>query len=336
MTIKLKQPEIITARYRIVTPMFIGDAQQKATGISPASVKGALRFWWRALNWGVIRAKKSSDVDALKQLHKEEGDLFGSSTGDGKASSFTLHLDASSLKTSKNSDWPQDGNDPSGYLGMGLWKTGTTLARQYISEGHKQIFSISLSFNKKELTNNQTQVLKDTLLAWGLLGGLGSRSRRAFGSVAIEKLDSQNYQLTDIKTYKNTINYIFDRYRIEGITEPPFSSLSADTAFSINNLLNNTARGTHAALGQAFKDYRGQPSDLRGPKKKVFGLPLTDVSEERRASPLLFHIHPIGEQFTSTVLYLPAKFHHDSQLNQVDYSLAKNFLDKQAQDTVIV
>lgn len=45
-------PNKITASYRIVTPMFIGDAKQEASGISPTSVKGALRFWWRALNWG--------------------------------------------------------------------------------------------------------------------------------------------------------------------------------------------------------------------------------------------------------------------------------------------
>lgn len=45
-------PSKITATYRIVTPMFVGDANQQATEISPQSVKGALRFWWRALNWG--------------------------------------------------------------------------------------------------------------------------------------------------------------------------------------------------------------------------------------------------------------------------------------------
>ncbi len=41
---------VITATYRVVTPMFIGDADQKATSLRPPSIKGALRFWWRALN----------------------------------------------------------------------------------------------------------------------------------------------------------------------------------------------------------------------------------------------------------------------------------------------
>ena len=79
MSLKFKEPHVIRATYRIVTPMFIGDVEQHATGISPASVKGALRFWWRALNWGSIRTDTRSDEDALKALYASESDLFGSS-----------------------------------------------------------------------------------------------------------------------------------------------------------------------------------------------------------------------------------------------------------------
>ncbi len=43
---------VINATYRIVTPMFIGNAEQKADSVRPPAIKGALRFWWRALNWG--------------------------------------------------------------------------------------------------------------------------------------------------------------------------------------------------------------------------------------------------------------------------------------------
>ncbi|MEZ5448805.1 MAG: type III-B CRISPR module RAMP protein Cmr1 [Thiolinea sp.] len=73
----------ITATYRITTPMFIGDADQQASTISPAAFKGALRFWWRALNWGRIRTVKANDAEALRQLHQEESDLFGSAADKG-------------------------------------------------------------------------------------------------------------------------------------------------------------------------------------------------------------------------------------------------------------
>jgi hypothetical protein len=61
--------ESIEASFRIVTPMFIGGADQTpADGIRPPSVKGALRFWWRALNWGRIREQTSCDEVALQLL----------------------------------------------------------------------------------------------------------------------------------------------------------------------------------------------------------------------------------------------------------------------------
>lgn len=77
-------PEKIIARFRIITPMFIGDANQQATCISPAAVKGALRFWWRALNWGKVRPTCESDQQALRQLHQIEASLFGSGAGAGQ------------------------------------------------------------------------------------------------------------------------------------------------------------------------------------------------------------------------------------------------------------
>ena len=61
--------------------MFLGGAspQELADNIRPPSIKGALRFWWRALNWqrvyrGDSDAQKRS---ALNDLHQLEAELFG-------------------------------------------------------------------------------------------------------------------------------------------------------------------------------------------------------------------------------------------------------------------
>ena len=50
---KLEQ-NLIRATYRIVTPMFCGGAEQQAE-FRLASFKGVLRFWWRALMWGLSK-----------------------------------------------------------------------------------------------------------------------------------------------------------------------------------------------------------------------------------------------------------------------------------------
>lgn len=333
MSIPLKQPHIIKANYRIVTPMFIGDANQKATGISPASVKGALRFWWRALSWGRIRSEEPSDTEALQKLHSEEGALFGTSADEGKAAAFTLRVDTSSLRFRRVKDWPKGGNDSSSYLGIGLWKSGKAQAgnlqphREYIQEN--QSFSVTLNFRERPSSSTKEQI-KNALLAWGLMGGLGSRSRRAFGSVAIDDLEEESMLFNTVDEYHSKLQMLFSLYRQNNIPLPPFSGFSTDTELSIIGNTSNDARRAHATLGDLFKNYRGQPSSLRGSKKKVFGLPYSGGTKKegdaRRASPLIFHIHPIGKQFTSTQLFLPADFHSDHDLNQVDYSLARNFL----------
>ena len=85
--------ETLEATFRIVTPMFLGGADQESdTGIRPPSVKGALRFWWRALNWGRFRAETETDEAALGDLHKEEARLFGSAADDNGGGQGTFLL----------------------------------------------------------------------------------------------------------------------------------------------------------------------------------------------------------------------------------------------------
>lgn len=331
--IKLTPPHIIEATYRIVTPMFIGDADQKASCISPVSVKGALRFWWRALNWGKIRNEIDSDTAALQRLHQQESELFGTSADNGRAAAFTLRVNAQTVALNHSTDWPRGRNDPSGYLGLGLWESGSRergnfqAHREYIAEG--QNFSVSL-IASTNLSNDIMQQLRDALSVWGLFGGLGSRARRAFGSVAIQSLDQTTFLFSTVNDYKQVVDKLLSSYRLASIKQPPFTAISQDTQFSISNNLQASARLAHANLGAVFRDYRGQPSDLRGSKKRVFGMPYAGgtraENEARRASPLLFHVHPIGSKFVGTVLFLPAVFHHEQALENVDYLLASGFL----------
>ncbi|OQX15231.1 MAG: type III-B CRISPR module RAMP protein Cmr1 [Thiothrix lacustris] len=316
--------------------MFIGDAEQKASGISPASVKGALRFWWRALMWGKILTDEKMDSNAaLQALHQQESALFGSSADKGNAATFTLRVDAASVKTEHKTDFPKGGNDPSGYLGLGLWESGSHAKgnfqphREYISEN--QTFSVTLKI-QPSVSTAQQQTLKDALLAWGLFGGLGSRARRAFGSVAIQSIDNTFFTFSKTTDYFAAVNQLFATYRLESITQPPFTAFGKGSRFAINDKSEKDARTAHATLGMKFKDYRGQPSPLRGSVKRVFGMPYAGGTrlegEARRASPLLFHVHPIGNQFVGALLFMPAHFHHDTALDRPSYTLARDFLDQ--------
>jgi len=199
MSLNFKEPHVIRAIYRIVTPMFIGDAQQKASGISPASVKGALRFWWRALNWSTVyRQAGESETAALKLLHEQESELFGTSGKDDAdelpglprskkgAARFTLRVESSAKEAALST--PKAGIQY--LLGQGLFRGG--YLRSAIGEGETLLVSLIInpisSRRPKELHDKQTKQLSEALVVMGLLGGLGSRARKGFGSIAIQSL----------------------------------------------------------------------------------------------------------------------------------------------------
>lgn len=240
MALKFKEPHVIRATYRIVTPMFIGDAEQKASGISPTSVKGALRFWWRALMWGRIRNTTSCDEAALVLLHDKEGELFGSSAEKGNAATFTLHVISEKLtKTSAKATHPEFKKQAAArYLGYGLMEAfasaekGTEagqLVRDCLNEG--QTFTVTLtSFNPIE------DLLKQALILFGLIGGLGSRTRHGMGSVSLETLHEKLPKQAEQQIWlapKTNVEYSASIHRIlsnlTAISQPPFSAFSQET-----------------------------------------------------------------------------------------------------------
>ncbi len=320
--------QVIEATYRIVTPMFIGDAEQKATGVRPPSVKGALRFWWRSLNWGRALAETGNDTaEALRWLHKEEARLFGlaARTGtngkqQGGQGVFLLRVTRQPQKLSpvvrggaagNTSGWPRN-NTGSGYLGFGLFEAGSREKGNYHPPREDlqedQDFALELCFRPRT-DHDDLDSVRQALKVWGMLGGLGSRSRRGFGSVTLTKLDGVD-QLGDAEIYRATLQTLVDDHR--RVTElPPFTAFSRFARFCLLGEAGSNARQVHDTVGELYRQHRGQPSPLRGQVKIPFGLPLQGEDEtNRRASPLLFHIHALADgKAQASALFLSAHFH---------------------------
>ncbi len=212
----LKPPHIIKATYRIVTPMFIGDAEQNATGIAPQSVKGALRFWWRALMWGeYLQEANQNETQALTLLHEAEAKLFGIAT-DEKREKFNKNKEPDQQKangqcafllsvqqptnakqntTDKNKVHQDFQNCKTArYLAYGLMepfrnnkqnRDAGQLSRDCLNEN--QFFTVQLVFRGEP----EPSIL-DALKAFGLLGALGARARHGIGSVSLEKITRIN------------------------------------------------------------------------------------------------------------------------------------------------
>ncbi|MBI3358801.1 MAG: type III-B CRISPR module RAMP protein Cmr1 [Nitrospirae bacterium] len=183
--------QTLSATFKIVTPMFIGGADQSPSdGIRPPSVKGALRFWYRAI-----------DPD----YKKHEARIFGGSGKDDGQAIFLLTLDRVITETkhwdkeryeclnedhpnkpkdlsTNNKSWTLNGNT---YLGFSL-TMGDNKRTAILSN---KTFTIKLLFKRQPDEQDQKRILA-ALWLFGHIGGLGSRSRRGFGTVALQSWES--------------------------------------------------------------------------------------------------------------------------------------------------
>ncbi len=183
----------LQATMHIVTPVFCGGAapnDTKTAEIRPFSLRGALRWWYRALD---------------PSFAEREADLFGATTGNGASSPVRLGLghwirDEKSYRDQLAPSAARENG--AAYLGYTLYLGQND--RRAVPEG--QDFTVTLSWQwtpKKEGCRQEdpfawvpqgTDPATVTRRAWaaslwlfGHLGGLGTRSRRGFGTIALVK-----------------------------------------------------------------------------------------------------------------------------------------------------
>ncbi len=366
----------LEARFRIITPMFLGGADQKAVALRPASVKGALRFWWRALYWSHwLKQAKNDEVEALQQLHAEEARLFGiAATKEGGGQGiFLLQVAAPNIQTRDQVFAPM-GPGQLYLLGQGLatFKDGNHCLRNAIQRNGE--FTLKLIFKPKATPDSVSQI-SNALLLFGLLGGLGSRARHGLGSVAITAWSGSEPIPQTVTDYKALLQTLLKSSN--SATEPPFTAFSQKSRIDVSsqdkdalNLLNSVGieQQMYRSYGQNGK-VNGKPSERnfsadhdlllaatngkrieKAPQRIVFGLPhnyffsstkykadvnyAPDGKDGRRASPLLFHIHPIAGQFMAVHTLLPAKFLPDKA--QIRIKAGSTFPVKAAPDWQIL
>ena len=255
-------PTQTTLHYRIVTPMFLGGENQQAdsTQFRNASFKGALRFWWRALNWGrALQDAGPQPTAALKLLHQREGDLFGLAS-DGKnsrQSRVQIHSDlqGAALKqpgmapTPKKSDKPLE--EVSYLLGQGLFHYEKGVTRQYL-EGGK--LTIRLSF-KPGMAEADIQSVEQAATALGLFGGLGSRARKGLGSLALHQLERPGQPVREFATVESIAAFI-QALDFSAPVEAPLSAFTQATRIDVSASAGK-ALDALAAIGKELQLYRG-------------------------------------------------------------------------------
>lgn len=341
----------LEAHLRIVTPLFMAGANQQQAELRVASVKGVLRYWWRAIALGRLKS-----LDAVKTA---EDQLFGSTEGQAQ---FVMRLDPPQVEGKlDNGKILKNGTTTVGsgarYLGYGVMeafassKKGTQAGQLtrpcLLPPIDTTLHIIGKSRAKNCPKEEDWQDLRQAIIALGLFGGLGSKSRKGYGSCNLVSLkqDQASYW-----TEPHDAQSLYDCITKFWSAITPVASLPAYTAFSRFTRIDVVATDSNPltvlnTLGSAMQMYRswgkdgkvnGEPAEKnfkddhdwskgllsgrRGfhPQRVVFGLPHNygnhidckpaSKDYERRASPLFVHIQQIGNDYAAVVAILPAQF----------------------------
>lgn len=335
----------IEATYRIVTPMFCSGADQTSAELRVPSFKGALRFWWRSLMWG--------RVSDHRELQQKEAELFGASDQRCGQSRVQLRISSRELEHQIDKGQVFEGGKLVGahYLGYGVMEAfdgkntkAGRLTRPMIPGGH---FTVSCRFSRFA-TDKQIDEVRRALILLGTVGGLGSRSRRGFGSLTLKSLtvDDDPQSLPQAPAE-----------RLHAVVSAAGEGLPDWTAWGQHRVVVVTENGRSAVevlddLGREFVHYRswgrggkvlglesernfqedhhlskGQSVAVQHPRRVAFGLPHNygkyeqdqvqpaNSDLDRRASPLLLHVHQVDAdaQAFGLATFLPGRFLPDGE-----------------------
>jgi len=168
---------IKTINCKLITPMLMHGEDTKVAELRPPAIKGVMRFWWRAIHGDL----------SLEDLKREESKLFG---GAGEASavksSFRIKLITTSLQIGQIDPLPHKNS-------------------RFRISGYKENQNFKILLIGKELN----EIEKIFELA-SILGGLGQRSRRGFGSIQTQDSISEEYIRNLIAEINPSFNYSSD------------------------------------------------------------------------------------------------------------------------------
>ncbi|MDA3915711.1 MAG: type III-B CRISPR module RAMP protein Cmr1 [Deltaproteobacteria bacterium] len=283
----------------IVTPLFSGGADGVSAELRAPTIKGMMRFWWRALYGS----------DDIKQMKKNEAAIFGDT--DHK-SDVVLSLDIpenckpSEENIARGELIPVEGKTYRisiiEYLAYGLFdQRERKYIRRYYSPENSFSLQLNCSKKKQEIWNSLRMIHQ--------FGGFGSRCRNGFGSIEIKEYNNQNSEeeFNAIKKgsrkkftsfSKNSILFLFRK-------QTSWNKAMFDIGVAYRN--------AKLSLENRHQDTRRQL--IASPIDAQAGNPIND----RHAKPYFLHVHKMESgRFRGQILFLPYQYYKNEKIGEYD------------------
>jgi len=258
----------LKAKFHVVTPLFMSGSDKSRAELRVPSIKGVLRFWFRALAFG----RQSS----VSKVREEESRIFGSAENDAGQAKVHLRLKLpEDVVQYKDPILKYADGEPVGpgarYLGYGVVeavprKKRNTKEGQILRSCLKYPFEGLLSLLIRNGTSNDDiKSIESAVIAMGLFGGLGSRSRKGYGSFNLVELKLGEEILfrmpRDSDDLKHKIGSFFKDNNIVAYSGlPPYTAYSDLTRIDIVDKSSDPLRLLNS-IGEAMQMYRSWGRD---------------------------------------------------------------------------
>lgn len=335
--------ETLTFTCKIITPMFLAGADGKTPELRAASIKGALRFWWRAKqrepDHKILKAKEDAifgGVGSGKEGNAQRSKVVlqvipvnGCNADEGITKGLPNHMVKTRHKGIIGTINLLE------YLAYGVTGRGIT-ERPYFDSGAK--FRLNLRFHPALSTDAKKEVVT-ALLLLSRYSGIGSKSRNGFGSISVG--------------YEGSIDWCSELFRKDSFylaqgSRVDYTAFSKDTKL-YETKLHPTWDAALAEVGEAYRGAYPAVGSMKGTKgrlgldilheghqRKFIAMPLQRVRfesndvHERRPKSLFLGVSQVDKQYKGHILYLPDTYQHNGTSQQTRHDkayaeLMKNF-----------
>lgn len=315
----------LVGKFHVVTPLFMSGSDRFRAELRVPSIKGVLRFWWRALALG--------NLSSVSKVREEESRIFGSAGNDVGQAKVHLRLNLpENVVQYKDLILKYADGEPVGpgarYLGYGVVeavpsKKRNTREGQILRSCLKYPFEGTLSLLIKNGTSSDdVKSIESAIVAMGLFGGLGSRSRKGYGSFNLAELKLGEEILfrmpKDADDLRLMIKSFFENHNIVAYSGlPPYTAYSDLTRVDIIDKGSDPLRLLNS-VGEAMQMYRswGRSGKVNGKDaernfKDDHDLALESIKKK-------VDTHP-----SRAVFGLPHNYYFSSQKEKVDVKPAE-------------
>jgi CRISPR type III-B/RAMP module RAMP protein Cmr1 len=269
----------LNVELEFLTPAFVGSADPAIPELRGASIRGHLRWWWRA-----GEGHRFSE-DYAKMLGSESA-LFGGVGQGARRSPVVLRVEpVRELQF-------YDGASFCRYLGYGLQEKRNP--RQALAPG--TAFRLVAEWREGSLGKEQEEQFCRALARWIRYGGLGARSRKGFGALHLRRVGGEAQALFEKQWPPQPPQNGELPEKL-----PPFPQWQGAIHFAKLDSNKPTGLGVLRELEGCYREVRQKLSGHRWLLGEVEG------KERRRASSVLIYVTREGEACHGGLLAFPCR-----------------------------